>query len=148
MAGENTVNVLQEIPKLRRKGDKLSYDLNGLALSYLRNKTDAIDSRLQAIEEMLSSIYIRMDEIGDKKSHEEREEEISTESPSPRRRKASPLDSLDGTFVPSRRALESTHSEEDRGKDEIPLPWLKKLYLELFHPEKLRRNPPFPEEQS
>ena len=137
MAAKNAVNVLQEIPKLRRKEEKLAYDLNGLALSYLRNKTDAMNNRLQAIEEMLSAIYLRLDDINPQLNEPEVEETQAL----PRRRR--PLvDSLDGTFVPSQQAMDIVDDEAPKGKFDN-LPWWQKLYIRFFHPEQMRENPPY-----
>ncbi len=143
MAAKNAVNVLQEIPKLRRTKDKLAYDLNGLALSYLQNKTDSMSNRLQAIEEMLSAIYLRLDEMSPKDIEPEA---IVDETPLPRRRR--PLvDSLDGTFVPSQEALSIADNGSPKGKYEN-LPWWQKIYIRLFYPEQMRQHPPYEEESS
>ena len=137
MAAKNAVNVLQEIPVLRRTEEKLSYDLNGLALSYLRNKTDAMNNRLQAIEEMLSAIYLRLDELNPQLKEPE-----ATELEAISRRRRPLIDSLDGTFVPSQQALAIADDNAPEGKFEN-LPWWQKIYIRLFHPEQMRQNPPY-----
>jgi len=135
----NAVNLLQEIPKLHRTKDRLSYDLNGLALSYVRTKVDELDHRLQAIEELLSAVYLRLDAATSQPPTPVTTVIDETTSPSARRQRRPLVDSFDGTFVPSEHALLAATA--DAAPDQVEdLPWWRRLYIELFHPERLRRR--------
>lgn len=119
----NAVNLLQEVPKLRRSNSgKLSYDLNGLALSFLQTKATEQETRLQAIEEMLAAIYLRLDEI---------------------RGQVLPAPLVSEERLPGESRGERAEGAPSSSPPPLLLPWWRRLWLELVAPASLRRNPPY-----